>query len=419
MKVTDFLNGSYTAYHTVENVCKLLDEAGFSALNLGEKWNLKKGDKHYVTQNGSSVVAFVVGKNIIFNVCESHTDSPCFKVKGTSVVCGTVNRLNTEKYGGGLIYSFFDRPLKVAGRLLVETEKGVCEKNVVSPYEVVIPSLAIHHNPKANEGVAFNLQNDTLPLFSQNATDVYSTLTDEKVLDADLFVVPSQGAFFAGTEQEFLCSPRIDNLTSVFASVNALIKSNPADIAVCACLDNEEIGSGTRHGNPAFLQNVLCALENALGFSAEEKVFARQNGMVLSVDNGHAVHPAHAEKSDPKQSVVMNGGVVIKHNPNYATDGLTSALFKKLLSFEQIPWQDYYNRSDVRCGSTLGLATSAVLQMKTCDIGLAQLAMHSACETVGAKDIESMTQALTVFLSARFCSEQNGVCIEYQQSDNK
>lgn len=412
MKITDFLNSSYTAYHAVENTCKMLEEAGFSALNLGEKWHLKKGDKHYVTQNGSSVVAFVIGENKIFNVCESHTDSPCFKIKGTSVVGGTVNRLNTEKYGGGLIYSFLDRPLKIAGRLLVETETGVCEKNVVSSYEVVIPSLAIHHNPKANEGIAFNLQNDTLPLFSQSEADVYATLTDQKVLDADLFVVPSQQAFAAGAKNEFLCSPRIDNLTSVFASVNALIESTPADIAVCACLDNEEIGSGTRQGNPAFLQTVLCAIENALGFSAEEKVFARQNGMVLSVDNGHAIHPAHPEKSDPKQGVVLNGGVVIKHNPNYATDGLTSALFKKLLSFEQIPWQDYYNRSDVRCGSTLGLATSAVLQIKTCDIGLAQLAMHSACETVGAKDIESMQQALTTFLSAKFRAEQNNFDVE-------
>ncbi len=419
MKVTDFLNNSYTAYHAVENVCKILQEAGFTPLTLGEKWNLKKGCKHYVTQNGSSVVAFVVGENKIFNVCESHTDSPCFKVKGTSVVSGSVNRLNTEKYGGGLLYSFFDRPLKIAGRLLVETENGVCEQNVVSNYNVVIPSLAIHHNPKANDGVAFNLQNDTLPLFSQTAQDVYATLTDKKVLDADLFAVPATGAFTAGTENEFLCSPRIDNLTSVYSCVQALVASTPRDIAVCACLDNEEIGSGTRHGNPAFLQNVLCAIENALNFSAEEKVFARQNGMVLSVDNGHAIHPAHAEKSDPKQSVVMNGGVVIKHNPNYATDGLTSALFKKLLTFEQIPWQDYYNRSDVRCGSTLGLATSAVLQMKTCDIGIAQLAMHSACETAGTNDVCHMTNALTAFLSAKFCSEQNGVCIEYQPRDNK
>ncbi len=419
MKVTDFLNNSYTAYHAVENVCEILKKEGFSSLTLGEKWNLQKGSKHYVTQNGSSVVAFVVGENKIFNICESHTDSPCFKVKGTSVINGSVHRVNTEKYGGGLIYSFFDRPLKIAGRVLLETEKGVEEENVVSSYNVVIPSLAIHHNPKANEGVAFNLQNDTLPLFSQSAEDVYATLTDKKVLDADLFVVPAQQAFTAGAQNEFLCSPRIDNLTSVYSCVKALVASNPQSIAVCACLDNEEIGSGTRHGNPAFLQNVLCAIENALNFSAEEKVFARQNGMVLSVDNGHAIHPAHAEKSDPKQNVTMNGGVVIKHNPNYATDGLTSALFKKLLSFEQIPWQDYYNRSDVRCGSTLGLATSTVLQMKTCDIGIAQLAMHSACETVGAKDVDRMTRALASFLSAKFCSEQNIVRIQYQSSDCK
>lgn len=420
MNVKQFLTENYTAFHTVDKVCKTLVEAGFSQLNLGERWNLKTGDKRFVTQNDSSVVAFVVGKNGAFNVCESHTDSPCFKVKGTKVVCnGNVRRLNTEKYGGGLLYSFFDRPLKIAGRLLVETENGVESQLVASDYNVVIPSLAIHHNPTANDGVAFNLQNDTLPLFSQGKTDLYETLTDKKVLDADLFVVSATEPFVAGVDGEFLCSPRIDNLTSVFASVSALIRSNPQNVAVVACLDNEEIGSGTRQGSPDFLQSVLCAIENGLNFSDEQKTFARQNGMVVSVDNGHAIHPAHPEKSDPQQNVVMNGGVVIKHHPNYATDGLSSALFKKVMSYKQIPVQDYYNRSDVRCGSTLGLATSALLQMKTCDIGLAQLAMHSACETVGTKDVETMQNALELFLSVQFCSESNGISIKYPAGGDK
>ncbi|MGN1066463.1 MAG: M18 family aminopeptidase [Candidatus Fimimonas sp.] len=405
MDILEFLNSSYTAYHTTENVVAILQQNGFCKLPLSE-WKLQKGGKYYTTQNGSSVVAFRVGENKVFNVCESHTDSPCFKLKGGSVLtsCG-INRLNTEKYGGGLIYSFFDRPLKIAGRLLVEKDGALLHRKVASSYNVVIPSLAIHHNPTANDGIAFNLQNDTLPLFSQSEKDLFATLTEEKVVDSDLFVVPATQAFFAGAENEFLCSARLDNLTSVFASVCALAQCEPQNIAVVACLDNEEIGSGTRHGSPDFLKDVLAKIQRSLGFSEAEKENSLQQGMVLSVDNGHAIHPAHPEKSDPEKNVKLNGGVVVKHHPNYATDGLTSAIFKLVLQKENVPVQDYYNRSDVRCGSTLGLATSKNLQTKTCDIGLAQLAMHSACETVGAKDVAAMQQALRLFLSANIVDD--------------
>ena len=411
--ICKFLNESYTAYHATENACQILAQNGFSRLVLGENWRLELGGKYYVSQNGSSVVAFRVGANKVFNVCESHTDSPSFKVKGNALVAnGELLRLDTEKYGGGLLYSFFDRQLKVAGRVLVEKGNGVEQRLVASDYNVVIPSLAIHHNPTANDGFQINAQNDTLPLFSQGEAELYQTLCNEKVLDADLYVVPAGEAFFAGVGQEFLCSPRIDNLTSVYASISALCQCAPQDIAVVACLDNEEIGSSTRQGSPKFLEKVLAQIEQSLSFSATESFFARENGMVLSVDNGHALHPAHPEKSDPKCAVKMNGGIVVKHNPNYATDGLTSAIFKKLMKKHNVPVQDYYNRSDVRCGSTLGLATARELQMKTCDIGLAQLAMHSACETVGKNDVQLMQQALCVFLSATLRNTAEGVDIE-------
>ena len=411
--ICKFLNESYTAYHTTENVCKMLQDNGFSRLVLGENWHVKVGGSYFVTQNGSSVVAFKVGANKVFNLCESHTDSPSFKVKGNLLIAGgALKRLDTEKYGGGLLYSFLDRQLKVAGRVLVETETGIAQKLVVSDYNVVIPSIAIHHNPTANDSLALNAQRDTLPLFCQGEAELYATLTSDKVLDADLYVVPADGAFTAGVEQEFLCSARLDNLTSVFSSISALCQCKPQGIAVVACLDNEEIGSSTRQGSPAFLDNVLKQIEQSLGFSAQESLFARENGMILSVDNGHALHPAHPEKSDPKCEVTLNGGIVIKHHPNYATDGLSSAAFKKLMASNGIPTQDYYNRSDVRCGTTLGLATARQLQMKTCDIGLAQLAMHSACETVGARDLPLMQKALCLFLSANIRNTSDGVDIQ-------
>ena len=415
MTIQEFLNGSYTAYHATANAVELLKANGFVELEIEsatKKWNVSRGGKYYVTRNGSSVIAFAVGKNNVFNVCESHTDSPSFKVKGAKLTESEgLKRLNTEKYGGGLLYTYLDRPLKIAGRVLVETKQGVAQKLVASSYNVVIPSLCIHHNPTANDGLTVNPQIDTLPLLAQTECDLYATLTEGKVLDADLYAVPCEQAFTSGVNGEFLSSPRIDNLTSVYACVNAIINAKPHGIAVAACLDNEEVGSGTRQGSPNFLNQVLDGIAEALGMSYAENLAARENGMALSVDNGHAAHPAHPEKSDVTNRVYMNGGVVIKHHVNYATDGLSSATLKRLLDMAGIAYQDYYNRSDVRCGTTLGLATANRTGMKVCDVGIAQLAMHSACETCGTSDVETMFKCLTAFLSAELFG-QNEITVK-------
>ena len=400
MTINQFLDTSYTAFHTVANAEAMLAEHGFTKLTLGKDFAIKRGGRYYVTRNDSGIIAFVAGQNNVFNIVESHTDSPSFKVKGNSVTEGNgVVRVNTEKYGGGLLYTYFDRPMKIAGRLLCQTENGLQTKLAASDYNVVIPSLCIHHNRNANDGFAVNAQVDTLPLLGLTGSDIYSTLTDEKVIDGDLFVVPVTPAFAAGTHNELLCSPRIDNLTSVYSGLSALIAAEPHDIAVCACLDNEEIGSGTRQGSPNWLEQVLCAICDALGLTETQAFAARENGFVLSADNGHAVHPAHPEKSDPYTKAYMGKGVMIKHHVNYSTDGLSSALFKHIASLADVPVQDYYNNSAVSCGSTLGLVTSRTLGMKTCDIGLAQLAMHSACETVALCDVEHMKAALLTFFN--------------------
>lgn len=411
MNIQQFLNSSYTAFHATANVCAMLNENGFAEIKLGDKLTIKRGGKYYVTRNGSSVIAFVIGPKNIFNIVGSHTDSPSFKVKGDKVLMGDVARLNTEKYGGGLLYTYFDRPMKIAGRLLVETENGVESKLVTSGYNVVIPSLAIHQNRGANDGFAINAQNDTLPLWSFDNKEVHSSLTDGKVLDADLYVVPATEAFVSGVNNEFLSSARLDNLTSVYTSVRGLINCKPSSIAVVACLDNEEIGSGTRQGNPSFIDQVLNAIGVSLNWSQADMLSARENGMVLSVDNGHARHPAHSEKADPVSYAVMGGGVTIKHHVNYATDGLTSAIVKKLLIANGVKYQDLYNRSDMSCGTTLGLATSRQLGMKVCDIGIAQLAMHSACETCAQIDVQSMQSCLNAFLSANIVAADQCVTI--------
>ncbi|MCM1533233.1 MAG: M18 family aminopeptidase [Corallococcus sp.] len=412
MELKQFLNTSLTAYHTTKNVCDFLQSRGFVRLEPNKQWNVKRGGKYFVTRNGSSVIAFNIGKENAFNICECHTDSPSFKIKGNKLVEGNELRLNTEKYGGGLLYTFFDRPLKIAGRIMVEKDGGIEIRLAESDYNVVIPSLAIHHNPSANDGFSVNPQSDTLPLFAESGQDLYSTLAKENVLDADLYVVPAANAFTSGVNGEFLCSARLDNLTSAYACMLAISSSTPPNIAVAAFLDNEETGSGTRQGSPSFLEQTLSSLCFDMGLNGEEKRIAIENGMALSVDNGHAYHPAHPEKADPVNKTVLNGGVVIKHNVNYATDGLTSAVVKKLLKDNGIKYQDYYNRSDLRCGSTLGLATSSALGIKVCDIGIAQLAMHSACETCGTYDIDAINRCLATFLSSSIVETEKEISVK-------
>lgn len=418
--LTEFLDMGYTSYHVTENVCGMLSENGFTELKLGGYWKLEENGKYFVVENGSSVVAFRLGDNKVFNLCLSHTDSPSLKIKGNGVIKGeSTIRLNVEKYGGGLLYTFFDRPLKIAGRILAETESGITQKTTVSDYNVIIPSVAIHHNPSANESFSVNVQADMLPLFSQDSNGLYESLTADKIIDADLFAVPATKAFYAGVNGEFLCSPRLDNLTSVYAEVSALINCNPQNIAVIACLDNEEIGSRTLQGSPLFVERVLRSLARALRMDDAAYNKAAECGLALSVDNSHASHPGHPEKSDPVFKTHMNQGVVVKHHTNYATDGLTSAVFKKLCDVANVKFQDYYNNSAVRCGSTMGLAASSVLGIKTCDIGIAQLAMHSACETCGSSDVAAMEKCLTSFLSAELCCGGGNVVLNARinQSD--
>lgn len=400
MTIQQFLDTSYTAYHTTANAVKLLTDMGYEPLQLGDKWNLHIGGKYYVTRNGSSVVAFSVGQNKTFAICENHTDSPSLKIKGEKLLLNkTANRLNVERYGGGLWHTFLDRQLVVAGRLLVQGENGVEQILTVSPYNVVIPGVAIHLNPSANENLTLNAQVDFAPLFGQNEQQLYASLTDKTVLDADLYVVPASGSFVAGVNGEFLCSPRLDNLTSVYASLAALNNLQSDNIAVVACLDNEEIGSGTVQGSPNFIEQVLQKIASGLSMTEEQAFAARENGMVLSVDNGHAAHPAHPELADPEYRAYMNGGIVIKHHVNYSTDGLTAATLKNILNKANVPFQDLYNKSDVRCGSTLGLVTARTLGIKACDVGIAQLAMHSACETCGYGDVNTMTVCISAFLT--------------------
>ncbi len=410
MELKEFLDTSYTGYHAVQNGVNMLKKANFTELDLKNEWKLSVGGKYYFVVNGTALVAISVGENLAFNVCESHTDSPCLKIKGNDLLDSPEGkRLNVEKYGGLVNYSMMNIPLKIAGRVIVQSENGVQYKNVVSNYNVNIPGLCIHHNPTVNDSLTLSVQNDMAPLFGGDKS-VYESLTEEKVIDADLFVVPAVCAFESGVNNEFLCSPRIDNLTSVYTSLNAIIDTEPKGISLVCCFDNEEIGSRTKQGADSFiLETTMKKVARGLGLDEDGFVKACQNGYILSVDNAHATHPAHPEKSDVKEKVFMNKGIVIKHHTNYSTDGLSSAILKNILDNNNVPYQDYYNNSDIRCGGTIGLMTSAKLGMNAVDIGLGQLAMHHGIETVGAFDIANMENCIKAFLTTKFTKTDKGV----------
>lgn len=407
--IEEFLNKSYTAYHSVLNAVSMLEDWGFERVN--DKTTFEEGGKYYLTKNSSAVIAVKIGdlSNYAFNIAGSHTDSPCLRVKGNLLLDSPEGkRFNVEEYGGALLYSFLDIPLKLAGRVLVKDASGVKEQVVESNRLFNIPSLCIHHNPTANSELKLSLQNDMAPLIGE-AEDVYGLVSNDEVLDADLFVSPAVAPYESG---KLLCSPRIDNLTSVYSSLKAIKNCKPKGVAIAACFDNEEIGSRTKQGaGSALLADVLRMINRGLCKNEDDFASACKNGFVLSIDNGHAVHPAHPEKSDPLNKVYLGKGVVIKHHTNYSTDGLSSAIVKAILDKAGVEHQDYYNHSDVRCGGTIGLISSAQLEMNACDIGLAELAMHSAIETVDKSDIGKMEACVRAFFNTSLRTDDGNITI--------
>ncbi|MFA6660259.1 MAG: M18 family aminopeptidase [Bacilli bacterium] len=399
--ITEFLAKSLTSYHAVHNAIELLRKEGFEELKENESWKIKEGGKYYVTKNRSALIAFKVGdlSHYSFNIASCHTDSPSLKVKGNSLLDSPEGkRINVEKYGGLINFTFLDIPLKVAGRVFLEKENGFEARLIDSDFTVNIPSLAIHHNPTVNDGVELKIQSDMLPLLGK-CEDLYQTLLpNDKIIDADLYCVPAVKPTYTGADSEFLVSPRIDNLSSLYAIVKAILEADTKGIAILYATDNEEVGSLSKQGAESiFLTNVLERINTALKKSRDDYHRAIFDGFMLSIDNGHAVHPAHPEKSDPVVTAKLNEGVVIKHHPNYATDGFSSSIVKTIAKKNDVLVQDYYNNSDIRCGSTIGLVTSAQLGINTCDIGLAELAMHSGIETVGKHDIQRMIKLVKCF----------------------
>lgn len=397
-----FLETSYTAYQAVENAENMLRAAGFCELSEQDEWKLEDGGKYYVVRGGSSLIAFTVGGDARCKIVASHTDSPCLKLKEhPAVKRAGFTVLNAETYGGGIYYSFFDRPLKLAGRVVCEDNGKLKIKNVVSPFNVVIPSLAVHMNREVNEKFAPNPQVDLLPLYCTGEKDPLAAFGDP--VSFDLYAVCAEKPFLCGGEGEFLSSPRIDNLTSVHSSLRALSEGSTNGICVAACLDSEEVGSQTMQGAGSdFLVHTLSRIAQARGYSKDAFLRAIPSSFLLSLDNAHSIHPNHPEKCDITNQATMGKGVVIKAHANraYTTDALTSAVVKKIFQSAGVAVQSFYNRSDMRSGGTLGAISLGQIGIPSADIGLAQLAMHSAMETVALSDYDALEQALRAFYAS-------------------
>ena len=406
----DFIQCSPTASHTAATVRAMLVQASFTQLLESQPWDLQPGGRYYTTRGMSSLIAFQVPKADFhgFSVIAPHGDSPCFKVKESPElrVDGQYTKLNTEVYGGMQLALWTDRPLSVAGRLAVRTENGV--KGVLCDIRrdlLLIPGVAIHMNRGVNEGVKLDPQKDTLPLLGGSQAELKKLVAEnagvapEDILSWDLYLYSrAQGTVF-GAEKEFLAAPRLDDLECVFAAAKAFLAGeNRENVTVLSLFDNEETGSLTRQGaDSPFLSEVLERISLSCGKSREEHLRAIASGFMLSADNAHAVHPDSPEKSDPTNRCYLNGGVVVKHSPRYASDALTAGLFQRICQKAGVPVQVDYNNAKIPGGGTLGNLSGSHVALPTVDIGLAQLSMHSPYETAGAQDLEYMVQAMEAF----------------------
>lgn len=417
----EFLKNSYTAYHAVDNAKKLLQENGFSQLFENEDWNIAEGGKYFLVRNGSSLIAFTVGSLDDFNykIAASHTDSPALKLKEhPEKRSGAYVSLNVETYGGGLWYSFFDRPLKLAGRVVKREGAVLKEETVESDFLVSIPSLAIHQNRGANEGFAINPQVDLLPLYALGGEErnAVEKIAGSGVVAYDLYAVNADLPYSFGVNDEFFASPRIDNLSSVYASLIALCSHAESDgVCVAAIFDNEETGSLSLQGADGdLMENTLRRIAYALRFDDNEYYKALANSFMLSVDNAHAAHPHHPEKADPTNEVKLGGGVVIKAHANkaYITDATSAAVVKTVFENAGVKYQTFFNRSDVRSGSTLGASATRHVSVHGADIGIAQLAMHSACECFAIADYEAMVNGLSAYFASSIEFNDGNVIIK-------
>lgn len=410
-KLIEFIEKSTDCYHAVKSVRERLEGEGFTELCEGGRWTINEGGKYYVVRNYSSVIAFKVPEKNYksFLICASHTDSPCFKLKSNfEISAENMVKLSVEGYGGMIMSSWLDRPLSVSGRVVTVKDGKVqtCLVNIDRDL-LVIPNLAIHMSRDINKGYEFNVKRDMCPLAGGKDGALMDIVAEnagvkkDDIKGFDLSLYNRMRGTVTGTDNEYFSAPRIDDLQCVYTTLEGFLDSESENaISVFAAFDNEEVGSGTKQGaKSGFLRDTLERINAALGGDEEDYKRAVAQSFMMSCDNAHAVHPNHADKSDSANRVYMNGGIVIKYNANqrYTTDAVSEAVVKYVCEKADVPYQLYANRSDIPGGSTLGNLSNEKVSLNTADVGLAQLAMHSAYETAGSKDTTYMINFVKTF----------------------
>ncbi len=448
-----FLDESPVALFAAENIRRILLEQGYAECLEGTDWNLVPGGKYFVTRNGSAVIAFRIPETETaagYNIAASHLDSPTFRIKSNAeiVVENRYVTLNVEKYGGMLLAPWLDRPLSVAGRVIVRTENGLETRLLnIDRDLLIIPNAAIHMNREINNGYRWDMKQDLRPLLAGDPDlmkksgvsgcmekEVPSNaeagedadpgtafrrliareagVSPEDIADTDLYLYNREKATILGLNEEFISSGRLDDLQCAYGTLRGFLAAKPSgSIAVYCAFDNEEVGSMTKQGaDSSFLRCTLERISAELGRSRSEFMESLSSSFMISADNAHAVHPNHPELEDPSHRPVPNGGIVIKYSANqkYTTDAVSGAVMKEICRKAGVPVQIFYNRSDLPGGSTLGNLSTSQLSVNTVDIGLAQLAMHSSYETAGVRDTEYLARACEVFFSGAVRGKGDG-----------
>ena len=405
----DFLDASHSVYHAVSYISRILDEAGYTHLPEGDDWTLEDGGKYYITRNMSTVIAFRIphGEPAGFLLSASHSDRPSFKIKENGELESKYIRLATERYGGMLMAPWMDRPLSVAGRVMVETPTGVKMKLVdIDKDLMIIPNVAIHMNRKVNDGYAYNPATDTIPLLGdRDVKGMFGRMIADqaggRILGHDLFLYLRQKSTVWGIEQEFISAQALDDLQCAWACLQGFLNAEESGSVPMYCVfDSEEVGSRSVSGaDSTMLTSTMNRIARYLDANLARMM---SQSFLVSADNAHAIHPNHPELADPNNAPVMNSGIVVKFNASqrYTTDAVAAAVFRSVCQRAGVPTQTYYNRPDIPGGSTLGYVSLTHVSVPTADIGLAQLAMHSCYETAGVQDSLYLEQAMTTYFSS-------------------
>ncbi len=429
-KLLDFIDRSPSCFHVIHNMKQELDDAGFCELREQDSWKLQAGGAYYVSRNDSALIAFRVpssGTCRGYQIISSHSDSPAFKVKENPEVEaeGVYVKLNVEKYGSMILSTWLDRPLSAAGRIMVRKAAGRLESRLVNLDRdlLMIPNLAPHLNPDVNNGYKYNMKTDMMPVLGAlpaagsdaDGTPAKPSLTAllavqagveaDDIVATDIYLYNRQKGILWGADSEFISSAKLDDLECAYGSLAGLLEASGTSekIAVHCVMDNEEVGSETKQGAAGtFLKDTLRRINTCLGGSEEDYLRAVAGSFLISADNAHAVHPNRGDMADSINRPKMNQGIVIKFSGNqkYSSDAVSAAVLQMLCEKAEVPVQIYTNRSDLAGGSTLGNISTSQVSVNSVDIGLPQLAMHSAYETAGMRDITYLMEMARTFFSS-------------------